>query len=241
MRHVWKEALNAKDSLWRYFKTGRLLESLETQTLYFAAATQFEDSFEGAVAVQSPDIQGDPRYAVWDSAERAFKELKRLTKVTCWHRASHESDAMWKLYADSLKGVAICTTPERIAASLKPFRLREDYGVEDLWGGCVHYADLTKVRLNVTMLEQFYFKHIAFEWEKEFRLAISVRMAEEFGVRVPEKGILVQFDPEALIEKVVFGPQLPETDRDGISTTLKSLKIEDRTVNSTLMYTPRYV
>jgi hypothetical protein len=91
---------------------------------------------------------------------------------------------MWKLYAGMHKGVAICTTPERLRDAVVPFRLRPDYGIEVLNAGNVQYVDLLEVRMNVGMLERFFCKHMAFSWECEFRMAISLHIAEEYGVRL---------------------------------------------------------
>lgn len=109
MRIIGDQPLDMAEPLWRYFKTDRFLDILQSSRLYFAAALQFEDPFEGAVAVLPPGFPVDPRYANLESGERAFEELRRLTKVSCWHRAAYESDAMWQLYAGSRKGVAIRT------------------------------------------------------------------------------------------------------------------------------------
>lgn len=72
--------------------------------LYFPAATQFEDPFEGAVAVLPHNWPVDPRYVEPELGERAFQQLRRLTKISCWHLADYEGDAMWKLYAATRKG-----------------------------------------------------------------------------------------------------------------------------------------
>ena len=189
MRDIWKNGLEWDEQLWRYLTTDRFIWIVEHSRVYFAAATQFTDPFEGAVAVIPPDFPVDPRYEKMEPAEKAFHELKRLTKINCWHRANYESDAMWKLYAGESRGIAVCSTPERMRVAFRPFRLASHYGAEDLWAGAVRYEDLTKVRMNVGMLERFFYKHQAFLWEREFRLAISIRMAKEFGVNVPELGI----------------------------------------------------
>lgn len=85
-----------------------------TGELYFASAREFDDKFEGAVAIVSPEYKIDPRYAKTEGTEKAFEELKRLIKVSCWHRSLYESDAMWQLYADKWKGVAIQTNLDKI-------------------------------------------------------------------------------------------------------------------------------
>ncbi|MFC9995830.1 DUF2971 domain-containing protein [Nocardia sp. NPDC127526] len=228
--------------VWKYFRMERFIETLEMSTLYFAAATQFSDPFEGAVAVQADEHDTDPRYAAMEISENAFFALKRLTKISCWHRASYESDAMWKLYANEHKGIAICTTPERMRAAFRPFRLSPDYGVEQLIAAPVEYIDLTQVRMNgAGMLDRFFFKHRAFEWEREFRLAISLRMAEEFGVQVPDGGIHVEFDLEALVDRIVLGSTISAHEREIVAASVEGAGLGDRLQYSTLLGRPRYI
>lgn len=240
MRIIGNQELDLNEPLWRYFRTERFLELLQSSHLYFASARQFGDPFEGAVAVLPPGFPVDPRYTELEFGENAFEELRRLTKVSCWHRASYESDAMWQLYAGSRKGVAVCTNVDRIQAAAKPFRLKPEYGHEDLWAGNVNYVDLLKERLRVSMMDRFWYKHMAFAWEREFRLAVSVRTAEEFGVQVPEHGVKVEFDVPKLIERIYLGPLLPETDAEAIRAAAKAHGLEDRIRITSLLGTPRY-
>jgi hypothetical protein len=180
MKEIYNNSIDWEEHLWRYFSTYRFLSFLESSKLYFASAEQFEDPFEGAVAVVSPEYRSDPRYDEMEGIEKAFAELRRLTKICCWHRAIYESDAMWKLYALKRKGVAIITTPEKIRKALIPYRIKAEYGEEQLYGGAIKYVDLASVRLRTSMIERFYHKHMAFQWENEFRLTTSLRMAEEY-------------------------------------------------------------
>jgi hypothetical protein len=94
--------------------------------------------------------------------------MRRLTKVSCWHQADYESDAMWKLYAASGKGISVRTTTTRLAASLEPFRLAPTYGEEVPWWGTVKYVDLHAVHLRASMENRFFCKHRPFEWERQF-------------------------------------------------------------------------
>ena len=208
--------------------------------LYFSSARQFQDPFEGAVAVLPPGFPTDPRYIQRDGSEQAFEELRRLTKISCWHRAPYESDAMWQLYAGTWKGVAIRTTPKRIADAAVPFRLQPAYGNEDLWGGNVRYVDLLKERLRVNMLDRFFYKHMAFSWEREFRLAISLRQAEEFAVNVPTDGIKVSFEVPTLIDRIFLGPLLSEPDGKAVREAAAIAGLTDRVRVSSMLGTPRY-
>ncbi len=240
MRIIGNQELDMTKPLWRYFKTERFLELLQSNQLYFASARQFEDPFEGAVAVLPPGFPVDPRYTELELSESAFEELRRLTKVSCWHRAGYESDAMWQLYAGARKGVAIRTSAERIRAAAKPFRLKSAHGHEDLWAGNVNYVDLLKERLRVSMMDRFWYKHMAFSWEREFRLAISVRMAEEFGVQVPEHGVKVEFDIPQLVDRIYLGPSLSEVDIIAIRDSARAHGLEDRIRVTSMLGTPRY-
>jgi hypothetical protein len=65
---------------------------------------------------------------------------------------------MWKLYANRHKGVAIRSTPQRIREAAKPYRIKPEFGYENLFGGNVEYVDLLKERLERTMLNRFYVK-----------------------------------------------------------------------------------
>lgn len=83
VRTVGDIAVEGNETLWKYFRLERFLSTLAESRLYFASANQFIDPFEGAVAVQLNVPPPDPRYAEMESVERAFFQLKRLTKISC--------------------------------------------------------------------------------------------------------------------------------------------------------------
>lgn len=241
MRKVDGAEIIGDETLWKYLRLDRFLSLIDDRKFYFASANQFEDAFEGAVSVEAGGCPATDRNSSNLRSEDAFRQLKRLTKINCWHRATFESDAMWKLYASERKGIAICTTPDRMRAAFKPFRLEPQYGVEDMWAGPVNYIDLTAGRIKQTgMLARFFIKHRAFEWEREFRLAISVRGAEEFGVQVPEQGIYVEVDLNVLVERIVVGPTINATERAVVEGRAVEAGLADRLYFSSLLGTPRY-
>ena len=175
------------------------------------------------------------------TVDKAFFELKRLTKISCWHYAEYESAAMWQLYAAQNKGIALCSTPERMRAAFTPFRLSPEYGSEDLWAGPVRYVDLTEVPSeDPPMLDRFFRKHRAFESEREFRLAISLRLAEEFGVHVPKHGISVHVDLHLLVDRIVLGAGISPVQHEELFECLEHAGLQDRLEWSTLLGHPRY-
>lgn len=241
LHNASEEAIDEDEPLWRYFKTDRFIDFLKTGELYFASARQFQDRFEGATALLPPGTHVDSRYPLQtEFGERAFEELRRLTKICCWHRASYESDAMWQLYAGDWKGVAIVTTPRRLAAAASIFRLEQHHKGEDLWWGNVKYVDLLQERLRVDMMRRFWYKHMAFSWEREFRLGISLRLAEEFGVRVPEQGIRVPFKVDVLVDHIFLGPLLDSSEVEAIRKAADEAGVEKRLCISSILGIPRY-
>ena len=195
--------------VWRYMTLDRFQSLLQASALYFAAARQFTDQYEGAIS----RIDNQRRAAHWSDVgagnhiSEAFEELRRLTKISCWHMSDHESEAMWRLYVAEGRGVAVQTTIARLAASFSPFRLDPSYGEETIWLGAVRYLDYRTTGLpDRSMLGRFFCKRRSFSHEAEMRAVISLRQAEEFAVQVPEKGILVGVDLERLIERVFVAP-----------------------------------
>jgi hypothetical protein len=205
MEDFWKNGLDWNQQLWRYHTSEKLTRVLNESQLYFAFPVQFEDVFEGCTAVTAPDLPADERYQEMDHTEQAFYRLRHHFKISCWHRADFESDAMWKLYAGEKKGVAICSTPERMRASIRPFRLPQASVDERIWAGDVSYQDFLKSpRLGLDLLNQFFHKHQAFAWEREFRLLIPHKDASQWVPGLPDKGVAVEVDLHALVERIVL-------------------------------------
>ena len=229
------------ETLWRYFRPERFEALVDERRLYFASANQFIDPFEGAAAVIVNPPPPDPRYAEMEYPERAFRELKRLTKLSCWHRAEYESDAMWRLYAGESKGIAVCTSPARLRDAVEPFRLQPHYGEETIWCGPVRYLDLTQVRLRAMSTERFFVKHLAFEWEREFRIAISLAHAEENAVEVPPDGVGVPVDLGRLIDHIILGPKISDEARERVAQAAAQAGFGDRVRMSSLLGTPHYI
>lgn len=241
MREIWEEGIDWSEPLWRYFKVPRFAWTLANAKLYFAASTQFTDRFEGAAAVLPPDFPVDPRYREPDIMEQIGIRFRRHYKIHCWHRADYESNAMWHLYAEQSKGMAICSTPDRMRAAIKPFHLHPSFAEEDLWIGPVKYVDFLKVRLRPTGMERYFHKHRAFEWEREFRLLISLMQAAEltYGV-VQDGGIEVNVDLDVLIERVIIGPELSKDDMETVIEQTKKVGLGDRICKSSLLGEPRF-
>jgi len=241
MKELTNDTIDWNQKCWRYFQLDKFIDSLREGNIYFAAANQFEDKFEGAVCIEPKNENHELPSPAFDMINRAFQGLKRLTKINCWHKENYENDAMWKLYSNDKKGIAITTTPQKMSVALKPYRLKPEYGVEDLYIGNVEYVDLSTHYVETTMLNVFFHKHIIYSYENEIRLAISLRQAEEFGVKVPELGIFVQVDYSQLIDEIIIGPNINSEDRETLFNVVRESGLESRIKDSCLLYKPRYI
>jgi hypothetical protein len=242
MKELKPSTIDWGQKCWRYFTVDRFIDALENGHIYFAAASEFEDKFEGATCIVDPKNLGIAnKIPFFDMTNKAFKQLQGLTKINCWHKSDYESDLMWKIYAQNKKGVAITTTPKKMQQAFKTYKIKDEYGEEDLYIGNVEYIDLSSQHIEDTMLGIFFYKHIVFASEKELRLSISLRMADEFGVIVPQSGIFVSVDYSILIENIIIGPSISKEDRDRLIKVIKKLGYQTKVLDSCLTYNPIFV
>jgi hypothetical protein len=119
----------------------------------------------------------------------------------CWHCSSHESAAMWKLYADS--GVAIQTTLRRIALALPDSvsfeTARIQYGNRESGETDSFNPEAPGIRDILT--RAYLFKNNDYEFEKEVRLVTDAP--------TPGSGrVLTNVSASKLIERIVFSPRI---------------------------------
>jgi len=226
---------------WRYLKIDRLINSLREGYIYFAAANQFEDEWEGATFINSADYCHTGLFKPLMMFNNAFKQLQRLTKINCWHKSDYENYAMWKLYANDKKGVAITTTPRLMKLSIEPYRIKPNYVEENLIIGDVNYNELDLENQNKSEIERFFNKHISFSYEKEIRLTVSLRLAEECGVIVPDEGIKLKVDYSKLIESIIIGPNIDLTERKLLMNVLIEEGLESKLKDSVLSKKPWFL
>jgi len=253
MRDFWPpstDTVSADVTLWRYFRPKRLVDALTTSTLYFAAPTEFDDKFEGAVRAS---LAGTP-VGGYSGFEALLRNRRSLYKINCWHEADCENNMMWQLYATTGRGVAIRTTLAKVRKALKPYKLGQGPLNDVLWCGRVKYIDFEKdgVPSNasppVGPLKRLFYKHLPFRSEREFRFVVDLDdVALASGDRRPSAdGVFVDVNLEDLVEAIVLGPNLAGSDEDKIQRDLIreaaiSAGLSDRIVASALEGTPRYL
>ncbi|MDT0264184.1 hypothetical protein [Jatrophihabitans lederbergiae] len=237
--------------IWRYMSRDRI-RGLLGGHLYFAAAHQFDDAFEGAIT------DGAQRRRVAEAARlfpndlddqshwlrqlsTAFEQLRHLTKINCWHMSRYENVAMWERYTrSSPAAVAVVSTVGALKRSLGEFRLQPTFGTETIYVGEVKYVDYLVEVGEGFMLEAFFRKRVEYRDEAEVRVALSLRMAEEFGVAVPADGVFVDVDVASLFSRVIASPWATATDVGILRDIVGAAGVPGAVGESALVRRPTY-
>lgn len=142
-----------------------------------------------------------------DFKERNHKVMKS-SLVSCWFSGEHESEAMWKLYGDSGKGIAIRTTVGRLREALEGGGDLQD---KKIFIGFVKYIDFDKQYYapgeassdgHITPL----LKRKSFEHEREVRAYFVGDINKENYKEYVSLSANVLVDVERLVEQVYISP-----------------------------------
>ena len=194
--------------VWRFLSLSKFLDLIDSHTLHFSRLDQFEDRYEGvAFGAHLAQIRLD----LDEKSNRLYDEMRRDTRVrfyvNSWHLAEHEPASMWKQYASSDAGIAICTTFGELRRAL-------DCSKERIFLGLVRYAAPSVFG----PLQPFDFvmaKRASFEHEKEVRAFIWRDVADgsiqiEEVVKTSPPGIKVNVILQNFLEEVVVSPAAPD-------------------------------
>lgn len=224
--------------IWRYLDIVKFLDLLNTSTLYFARADQFNDLHEGAITRVSREHRDSlmtnlidkkevlPHYApeYWEKkGVRAKKEFL----INCWHLNNYESAAMWQLYGKSNSGIAIQTTCKRLIDVLNKSRAA-------MYLGMVKYIDYDNDTIDWgNVISPFIHKRMSFAHESEIRAIIWVK--EEANI-----GFKIKVDIKELIENVYVSPESPKWLTELITNTCIKFGYHFNVINSRLNETPLF-
>jgi hypothetical protein len=200
--------------IWRYIDFTKLVGLLHSASLYFSRADLLGDRFEGSFSQANID-QRPTVYASWgDAYAKAFEQVRaftaglvRCTYLSCWHVNPIESAAMWGLYTDPSRGIAIQSTVGRLIRSLSAAETRE------INVGMVAYIDYKRDWLpEGNSLYPFIHKRRSYEFERELRAVIQdIPMID--GKLAPlsptPEGLEVKVATELLVERIVVSPSAP--------------------------------
>ncbi len=164
-------------------------------------------------------------------------KISKSTCVHCWYHSESESEAMWKLYSDSGKGIAIKTTVSSLVDSLNSCEQEFPLSL-----GRVKYLDFLCDKLTTDEclsdgIASPLLKRKEYEHENEIRL-YSVPQCNSFEEweQYEAVPIRVPVDITTLIENVYISPYVAEPFNSSVWKVCELFDIsKDKIINSQLL------
>lgn len=190
--------------MWRYMTCTKLLSLLQAEALFFAPAKHQADGNEGLYRTLEKEsfLVGHSSKILLDKSKSGHRNF-----ICCWFQSAHESAAMWQLYGQSKSGFAIQCDPwwnkkwlsddrnHTIDVGPVKYRHIRTEGIYSIFHQRPSDDDL------------FWYKDMAFKYEKEWRMIITLS-EEQYQELTPEdkKGLRVKVKPNELIERIYLTP-----------------------------------
>jgi hypothetical protein len=242
---------NPEAYIWRYMDFTKFISMLSSRSLFFASVASLAkyDNFEGQFTWPASTSPATP--PGFKTAEELASiglygnKLLRMINdeiakghvstnsffeiffINCWHMNNDESDAMWKIYAHDVNGIAIRSSLNRLKDCFKgtPHKI---------FIGKVGYRDYSNSMINPSnVFYRYLSKRIAFAHEQELRaIWWSVNPDEQSLVSKDPKlideggGIAIPVDLNVLIDSVIVKPQSPQWLVELVKTVSTKFQLE---------------
>ncbi len=222
--------------IWRYLDFTKFVDLLLRKELFFTRSDNFEDPFEGIFRLK--DYENTKQF--WTDEQLT----KKFYFLNCWHINNNQSDAMWKIFLNTKNGIAIKSTIGQLIKSI-------EIADEDIFISKIYYRDYDKVTFNELMFEeqnkigsrggglnQFSYKRISFEHEKELRLYyIDMPIPHAIINGIPREPInhkRINITVEELIAEVVIAPFADDWFKDLVEEIIARLNFNFKISKSEL-------
>lgn len=236
--------------LWRYMSLDKFIHMIDSKTIFLSPISFFKNSdplegylpkkfhmhIENTFRTMRDSLRSDYKDmpdemkdmlkkldATSDLRMELMKEKSRgRQSICCWYESQFESEAMWKLYGDNGKSIAIKTT---VGALKKSIESKDNCILTYL--NRIKYLDFDDINLkeevlfeNDTAIASILFKRKEYEHEKEVRLyhrpderdlfAAQQTMFTDYWERYTIKPYFINVDINEMIHDVVISPFVSE-------------------------------
>lgn len=248
---IHNDAIPPEMKVWRYMRIDKFEWLLNHRALYFCRGDRFSDTFEGSrpkfyaegnyqalfesIYADNPDNDPDElKKFVFERAGVMFRKIREYFFINCWHLSNSESDAMWRLYGDEDKTIAIQTTYSRFCTCLPKECLIKRVAYIDDFNSDGEIPD----KANHIFLN----KRREFAHELELRAIVQKPIVwDDSEVQSnPMDHIPISIDLEAFIENVYIGPMASPSAFDEVTALLKKYKLSIIPQKSSLSDEPVY-
>ena len=226
---------DGNQTLYRYMELDKLLYMLKSNSLVLPRITCFNDIFESSYPKKFIDFlvsrweillaDGYEKFYASINKEDQMEQSNKWRRgyfISCWHANDFESEAMWNLYANKKKGIALVSSINRLLEFM-PEKYNNQGRLNNIVIGDVEYIDFDSFGTEKGDLEKWQskdeclFKRKSFEFENEVR--IYVHFAIGYGNKaegipsekdINEDIIRIPVDLSALIERIIIAPDSPQ-------------------------------
>src|SRR3989344_369754 len=233
--------------IWRYLDIAKFAYMISKKNLYFPKASKLEDAFEGSYTKKSVDTRseffksvarGNPNLNIERQISEFAKQIREHVYISSWHMNSHESAAMWNLYSQGGKGIAIQSTFKGLKNSFKNLK-------EDIFIGKVKYIDYDKDLIDTkNLLNPFIRKRKSFEYEYELRVILARLSEASFRPKSENDnspdGIYLEVDLDKLIESVYISQTSKDWEIDLVNILMENFQLRKPLIMSSLSANPLY-
>lgn len=224
-----------KTKVWRYMDFIKFVWMLDKQCLYFCNADilRKDDPFEGSY--QPDKLLKELSTSKAKNLVKKMKSCGPPLTVNCWHLSDFESVAMWRLYSENNKGIAIQSTFEALVKVFKEFP-------DDVYMGKIRYIDYHNDQFKseglCDIFEPVMTKRKSFEHERELRAviwetSISIKRTDDGSVLAP-------VNLKELIKGIFVSPDSPSWLRGTVESVAGKYDIEVPVKLSQLSQEPLY-
>lgn len=235
-----REPKNPSIKIWRYMDFPKFTSMLFQKGLFFVRASVLSDLHEGSMPEanrRARDNQNKIARAFWKSRGRHRAWIRQWTKVNCWHINESESEAMWRIYSESGKAIAIQSTFERLRGELK----------KDILCGEIKYSDYRTATIpEPSYVEPFMNKRESFSHERELRALTMDKWPQrgssgwDYTAKATGEGEVVPVNLNKLIEKVLISPMAPDWYLEATRDVVKKYRLKCEVSRSSLDTDPFY-
>jgi hypothetical protein len=252
-------ALPTDRYLWHLFgsKDRYKLDTFLSGGLYLARLDRFHDSREGTLPRRNRNLLTKAPAFEQTYIRDAYRQAVRQSFATCWHRSSGEpSDYVWKEFGGNHDGIAIRTSPQRMAKALRPIA-----GLGAAHLGVIRYIDHAGDLIGTQNILQSQFV-VRSKYRREGEARLLLHTYGPFGSKLiglsGPKGVLVRIrktktipqrhefvggygrgtaivlaiEPKEFIEEIVLGRRIGDSLCGNISRRVAALTIPCRRVIS---------
>jgi hypothetical protein len=222
------------DRLWRYIDLHQLLYFINTESIFFAPLSSFDDPLEG---ISEKHLQRGSFNAIKQASLRnGLFRLQQHVYASCWFLGDTESMAMWETHSNPDSVALEFKANHLVKLVLTEAKKLKSGKFPALFHGKVDYIKISQVdRRNLRKANQQvigFFKDKSYKHEEEFRFIVTQSKNERRTFR--------GFDlPLGSLREVDFNiithPEMETWKHDNLKTVLGNFVLQEKLLRSAII------